>query len=49
MATVAGADLVLLGDDYANKTGPMMSPRYFEELVLPSDTAVVSAVKKAGR
>ena len=48
LAAAAGADLVLLGDDYSNKTGPMMSPRHFEELILPSDAAVVSAVKKAG-
>ena len=48
MAAAAGANLVLLGDDYSNKTGTMMSPRHFEELVLPSDAAVVAAVKKAG-
>ena len=48
LAAAAGADLVLLGDDYSNKTGPMMSPRHFEELILPSDAAVVAAVKQAG-
>ena len=48
LAAAAGADLVLLGDDYSNKTGPMMSPRHFEELILPSDAAVVAAAKKAG-
>lgn len=44
----AGADIVLLGDDYSDKNGPMMSPKQFAELILPSDTAVVSAVKDAG-
>ena len=48
LATAAGADVVLLGDDYSDKTGPMMSPRQFDELVLPSDAAVVAAVKKTG-
>jgi uroporphyrinogen decarboxylase len=48
LAAAAGAQMVLLGDDYSNKTGPMMSPRHFEELVLPSDAAVVAAAKQAG-
>jgi len=48
LAAAAGADVVLLGDDYSNKTGPMMSPRHFDELILPSDAAVVAAAKKAG-
>jgi uroporphyrinogen decarboxylase len=44
----AGADIVLLGDDYSDKNGPMMSPGQFAELILPSDAAVVSAIKNAG-
>ena len=44
----AGADIVLLGDDYSDKNGTMMSPAQFAELILPSDAAVVSAIKKAG-
>ncbi|MFH1923759.1 MAG: uroporphyrinogen decarboxylase family protein [Planctomycetota bacterium] len=44
----AGADVVLLGDDYSDKNGPMMSPRQFAELILPSDAAVVAAIKRAG-
>ena len=48
LVVAAGADVVLLGDDYSDKNGPMMSPRQFDELILPSDAAVVAAVKKAG-
>lgn len=48
LAIAAGADLVFLGDDYCDKNGPMMSPKMFEEIILPNDEAVVSAVKKAG-
>ena len=44
----AGADICLLGDDYSDKNGPMMSPRQFDEIILPRDAAVVSAVKSAG-
>ena len=48
LAAAAGADVVLLGDDYSDKNGPMMSPRQFRELILPSDTAVVDSVKRCG-
>jgi len=44
----AGADVVLLGDDYSDKKGPMISPRQFAELVLPCDAAVVASIKRAG-
>ena len=30
-----GVDILLTGDDYAGKTGPMMSPRHFREFILP--------------
>ena len=43
-----GADIVLLGDDYADKNGPMMSPAQFEDIILPCDAAVVASVKSAG-
>lgn len=43
-----GADVILLGDDYADKNGPMMSPDQFEEIILPCDRAVVRSVKGAG-
>jgi len=48
LAISAGADIVLLGDDYCDKNGPMMSPAQFEEIILPGDAAVVSAIKNAG-
>ena len=48
LAVAAGADIVFLGDDYSDKNGPMISPAQFEEIVLPADTAVVGAIKKAG-
>jgi len=44
----AGADVVFLGDDYSDKNGPMMSPKMFEELILPHDAAVVASINKAG-
>ena len=47
-AIEAGADLCLLGDDYSDKNGPMMSPKQFEEIILPGDARVVTAVKSAG-
>jgi len=48
LAIAAGADVVFLGDDYSDKTGPMMSPAMFEELILPHDAAVVASIKNAG-
>ena len=48
LAIAAGADVVFLGDDYSDKTGPMMSPAMFEEIILPNDAAVVAAIKQAG-
>ena len=47
-AIAAGADVILLGDDYAGKTGPMMSPAQFEEIILPADRKVVQTIKNAG-
>ena len=48
LAVAAGADAVLMGDDYSDKNGPMMSPRQFEEIILPCDAAVVKSIKAAG-
>ena len=47
-AVPAGADIVFLGDDYSDKNGPMMSPAMFEDIILPADTEVVAAIKRAG-
>ncbi|MDP6449188.1 MAG: uroporphyrinogen decarboxylase family protein [Lentisphaeria bacterium] len=44
----AGADVILLGDDYADKNCTLMSPAQFEEIILPGDAEVVAAIKRAG-
>ncbi len=44
----AGAEIIMLGDDYAGKTGPFMSPAHFEEFILPDLTRVVQAIKNHG-
>ena len=43
-----GVEIVVLGDDYAGKTGTFMSPAHFEEFILPGVRTVVQAVKEAG-
>jgi uroporphyrinogen decarboxylase len=43
-----GVDLIVLGDDYAGKTGPFMSPEHFEKFILPGLKAVVQDIKKRG-
>jgi uroporphyrinogen decarboxylase len=48
LAIAAGADFVLLGDDYACKTGTLMSPRQWHDVIQPADAAVVAAIKDAG-
>jgi uroporphyrinogen decarboxylase len=43
-----GVEIVLLGDDYAGKTGPFMSPAHFERFILPGLKTVVQEVKRKG-
>jgi uroporphyrinogen decarboxylase len=43
LANEEGVDFIMIGDDVAFRTGPMMSPKLFRELVLPSYKKVVSA------
>lgn len=43
-----GADVVLTGDDYADRKGPFMSVKQFEEFVLPYLKRVVQTVKRLG-
>ena len=43
-----GVEIVVLGDDYAYKNGPFMSPQHFEQFILPGLKTVVQAVKDAG-
>ncbi len=47
-AIKAGADGVVLADDWAYNTAPMMSPRHFREFVLPYFDRAVKAVQAAG-
>jgi uroporphyrinogen decarboxylase len=48
LAVEAGVDVIILTDDYAHKTGCLMSPQQFKEFVLPGFAEVVAAVKQAG-
>ena len=43
-----GADFILLGDDYGMTTGPIFSPKTFEELMLPGFKTIVGEIKKSG-
>ncbi|MDP6118113.1 MAG: uroporphyrinogen decarboxylase family protein [Planctomycetota bacterium] len=44
----AGVDVVVLGDDYADKNGPMFSPKHFKEFIVPALEKVVQAAKEEG-
>jgi uroporphyrinogen decarboxylase len=48
LAVREGADVVVLSDDYAYKTGPLMSPAQFREFVLPLLAEAVRSVRDAG-
>ena len=48
LAIRAGVDLIVLGDDYAHKLGPIMSPKHFCEFILPGLTEIVLNIKKEG-
>jgi len=43
-----GVEIVVLGDDFGSKTGPMISPAQFEEFLLPGVATVVREVHGAG-
>ena len=43
-----GVEIIVLGDDYAGKNGPLMSPADFEQFILPGLRRVVAEIKKAG-
>ena len=47
-AVQAGADVVMLGDDYAYNSGPMMSPRVFHDFIQPRLARVVQAIHDEG-
>jgi uroporphyrinogen decarboxylase len=48
LAAARGAEVIVLTDDYAGKTGCLMSQAHFQRFVLPGFRKVVAAVKKAG-
>lgn len=43
-----GVEIIMLGDDYAGKNGTFMSPKHFEEFVLPVLERVVLEIKRKG-
>ncbi len=47
-AAAAGADAVVSGDDYAGRTGPLMSPSHFREFVFPYLRRSVAAAHALG-
>lgn len=47
-AIAAGADVIVLGDDYAHNGGPMMSPEIFRTMILPRLTKMVETIHDAG-
>jgi uroporphyrinogen decarboxylase len=47
-AAEVGADILLTGDDYAHRNGPIMSPEHFEEFVLPYLQEAVDVAKEKG-
>lgn len=44
----AGVDVVVFGDDYADKNSTLMSPRHFSQFVLPGLKRCVDAAHEAG-
>jgi uroporphyrinogen decarboxylase len=47
-AVRAGADIVMLGDDYAGNQGPIFSPLVFKEFILPRLEKMVDVVHEEG-
>lgn len=47
-AVRAGADIIVLGDDYAGNNGPLMSPSLFERFILPRLKRFVDAIHEEG-
>ena len=44
----AGVDVIVLGDDYADRNGPLMSPCHFKEFILPGLKRAVDSAHEAG-
>jgi uroporphyrinogen decarboxylase len=47
-AVKAGADIILLGDDYAANNGPLFSPAVFREFIMPRLKKMVEAIHEEG-
>jgi uroporphyrinogen decarboxylase len=47
-AVRAGAEVVVLGDDYASNHGPMMSPALFDAMILPRLKKMVDTIHEEG-
>lgn len=47
-AVRAGAEVIVLGDDYASNQGPMMSPAVFEALIQPRLQKMVTVIHEEG-
>ena len=47
-AVRAGAEVIVLGDDYAHNHGPMMSPDVFDRFILPRLTRMVEVIHEEG-
>lgn len=43
-----GADIVVTGDDYADNSGPLMSPKLFNEFFFPGIRKLINSLKEAG-
>ncbi len=44
----AGAEVIILGDDYASNKGPMMSPAVFRQFILPRLQRMVDLIHEEG-
>ncbi len=47
-AVRAGVDIVMLGDDYAHNTAPMMSPTHFETYIFPRLRKMIDVIHEEG-
>lgn len=47
-AVAAGVDIIVFGDDYADKNNPLMSPKHFEAIFLPYLQKAVDTAHEAG-
>lgn len=44
----AGAEVIILGDDYASNKGPLMSPNHFRQYVLPRLQQMINMIHEEG-